>query len=379
MGGKAGKRRTLNGIGWRNTMRVMITGIDGYIGSVLGSFLSRSGFEIVGLDTGYYRAGLLYENGEDRPLTYSRDIRRLRESDLNGCDAIVHLAELSNDPLGAHRPQITFDINHRGSMALARVAKAAGVRRFIYASSCSVYGLGGNDIKTEESPPQPQTAYAECKVLCEQGLGTLCDKDFTTTCLRNATAFGASPRMRFDIVLNNLAGLAWTTKIIAMTSDGSPWRPLVHILDICQAIELTLRAPEDAVRGEIFNVGDDSQNYRVREIAEIIAARFAGCAVSFGEPDADNRSYRVSFSKIREHLPDFACRWSAEKGADQLARLFAKVNLDHTTFTAAPFTRLKQLKLLAETGQIDENFFWTNTFESAGTPSAKEQPHGAAI
>jgi nucleoside-diphosphate-sugar epimerase len=355
-------------------MRVMITGIDGYIGSVLGSHLSRAGYEVVGLDTGYYRAGLLYENCEDRPLTYTKDIRRIKETDLIGLDAVVHLAELSNDPLGAHRPQITFDINHRGSMALARAAKAAGVSRFIYASSCSVYGLGGNDIKTEESTPQPQTAYADCKVLCERELKALCDENFATTCLRNATAFGASPRMRFDIVLNNLAGLAWTSKVIAMTSDGSPWRPLVHILDICQAIELTLRAPADAIRGEIFNVGDDSQNYRVREIAEIIAARFAGCAISFGESDSDNRSYRVSFRKIRERLPDFACQWSAEKGADQLARLFAKVSLDRTTFTAAPFTRLKQLKFLTETGQIDEEFFWTTAFESSGS-SAKERPY----
>jgi nucleoside-diphosphate-sugar epimerase len=343
-------------------MKVLVTGIDGYIGSVLGPYLSRLGHEIVGLDTGYYRAGLLYEDGEDRPLTWSKDIRRIKESDLAGFDAVVHLAELSNDPLGAHRPEITLDINHRGSMNMARAAKAAGVRRFVYASSCSVYGVGGNDIKTEESTPKPQTAYAECKVYCEQGLSELCDESFITTCLRNATAFGGSPRMRFDVVLNNLAGLAWTTKEIAMTSDGTPWRPLVHVLDICQAIDLTLRAPGEAVRGESLNVGDDSQNYRVREIAEIVAARFAGCRMSFGPPDADNRSYKVSFSKIRERIPAFKCQWSAERGADQLARLFKRLNMDDRTFTASPFTRLKQLKLLAETAQIDENFFWTDAF-----------------
>jgi nucleoside-diphosphate-sugar epimerase len=341
-------------------MKVLITGIDGYIGSVLGPYLSRSGHEIVGLDTGYYRAGLLYDDGNDRPLTWSKDIRRVQESDLAGFDAVVHLAELSNDPLGAHRPEITLDINHRGSMNVARAAKAAGVKRFVYASSCSVYGIGGNDIKTEESTPKPQTAYAECKVHCEKGLSELCDESFITTCLRNATAFGESPRMRFDVVLNNLAGVAWTTKEIAMTSDGTPWRPLVHILDICQAINLTLRAPAEAVRGEILNVGDDSKNYRVREIAEIVAACFPGCTMSFGPPDSDNRSYRVSFRKIRERITEFKCQWSAESGAAQLARLFRRLNMDYRTFTASPFTRLKQLKLLVETGQIDENFFWTD-------------------
>jgi nucleoside-diphosphate-sugar epimerase len=353
-------------------MKVLVTGIDGYIGSVLGPYLSRAGYEIVGLDTGYYRGGLLYEDGEDRLPTLSRDIRRITESDLVGYDAVVHLAELSNDPLGAHRPEITFDINHRGSMALAQAAKRAGVGQFIYASSCSIYGVGGNDIKTEESTPQPQTAYAECKVRCEEGLSELCDDSFTTTCLRNATAFGGSPRMRFDLVLNNLAGLAWTTGQIAMTSDGTPWRPLVHVLDICQAIDLTLRAPSEAVRGEIFNVGDNSQNYRVREIAEIVAARFPGCTMSFGAPDADNRSYRVSFDKIREHMPGFRCQWSAERGADQLALLFKNLNMDHHTFMAAPFTRLKQLKLLVETGQIDERFFWTDIFESDNAPVRRE-------
>jgi nucleoside-diphosphate-sugar epimerase len=353
-------------------MNVLVTGIDGYIGSVLGPYLSRAGHRIIGLDTGYYRAGLLYEDGEDRPLTWSKDIRRIHERDLAGFDAVVHLAELSNDPLGAHRPEITFDINHRGSMALARAAKAAGVRRLVYASSCSVYGVGGNEIKTEQSAPQPQTAYAECKVYCEQGLSELCDERFITTCLRNATAFGGSPRMRFDVVLNNLAGLAWTTGEIAMTSDGTPWRPLVHVLDICQAINLALRAPSEAVRGEILNVGDNSQNYRVREIAEIVAARFVGCKMSFGAPDTDNRSYRVSFDKIREHLPTFRCQWSAERGAEQLARLFKKLNMDNRTFTAPPFTRLKQLKLLVETGQIDENFFWTNAFGSESAPASRE-------
>jgi nucleoside-diphosphate-sugar epimerase len=353
-------------------MRILLTGIDGYIGSVMGPYLARAGHQVVGLDTGYFRAGLLYESGEDRLPTLTRDTRTVGSTDLGGFDAIVHLAELSNDPLGAHNPAITFAINHEGTTALARAAKDAGVRRFVYASSCSVYGVGGNDIKTEESAAQPQTAYAECKVLCEQNLAALNDDAFTATCLRNATAFGASPRMRFDIVLNNLAGLAWTTQRIAMTSDGTPWRPLVHILDICKAVALTLQAPAGAVGGQIFNVGDDEQNYRIREIAEIVARGFPGCVTSFGPPDADNRSYRVSFAKIREHIPEFRCEWPAERGVGQLARLFAWLDMSHETFTAAPFTRLAQLKRLVERGEIDDEFFWTDPFGSGRLAATQE-------
>jgi len=244
-------------------------------------------------------------------------------------------------------------------MNVANAAKSAGVERFVYASSCSVYGVGGRDACTEESELNPQTAYAECKVRCEQNISQLAGAQFIPTFLRNATAFGASPRMRFDIVLNNLAGLAWTTKKIEMTSDGTPWRPLVHVLDICQAIELTLCAPPERVRGETFNVGDDSQNYQVRDIAETVAATFPGCAISFGALSADNRSYRVSFEKIRKYLPDFQCRWSAESGALQLARLFDRIGMTHAVFNAPPFTRLLELKRLLSLGQLDDRFRWT--------------------
>lgn len=347
-------------------MRILLTGIDGYIGSVMGPYLVRAGHQVVGLDTGFFRAGLLYESGEDRVATLTRDTRTIQLTDLSGFDAVVHLAELSNDPLGAHRPAITFAINYDATAALARAAKAAGVKRFVYASSCSVYGIGGADIKSEASPPQPQTAYAECKVLCEQSLAALDDETFVTTCLRNATAFGASPRMRFDIVLNNLAGLAWTTKRIAMTSDGTPWRPLVHVLDICKAVALTLAAPAEAVGGQVLNVGDDAQNYQVREIAEIVRRAFPGCVTAFGPADGDNRSYRVSFARIKERLPEFRCEWPAERGAEQLARLFAWLDLSHETFTAAPFTRLAQLKRLVERGEIDDEFYWTDPFGDGG-------------
>jgi len=340
-------------------MKVLVTGIDGYIGAVLGPYLRYSGHEVYGLDTGYYRAGLLYDYHEDPVPSVRKDTRDVTEKDFAGFDAVVHLAELSNDPLGEHRTEVTFDINARGSMSVARAAKAAGVRRFVYFSSCSVYGIGGNDVKTEASAVGPKTAYAACKVACEDGLKDLLSPGFVTTCLRNATAFGASPRMRFDILLNNLAGLAWTTRRIAMTSDGTPWRPLVHVSDICQAADLVLQAPADAVYGEIFNVGDDAQNYRVREVAEIVGAAMPDCETSFGAHDPDNRSYRVSFGKIKKHLPDFSCRWSAQRGAEELIRLFRRIGMEKEAFLSEPFTRLKQLQRLIHDGQIDENFRWT--------------------
>jgi nucleoside-diphosphate-sugar epimerase len=351
-------------------VRVLLTGSDGYIGSMLGPCLTRAGHRVVGLDTGFFRAGHLYESGEESPPTLTRDTRTIAAVDLAGFDAVVHLAELSNDPLGAHNPAVTYAINHKGTMALAEAARAAGVGRFIYSSSCSVYGIGGDDIKTETSVPQPQTAYAECKVICEQGLIALHGPGFVPVILRNATAFGASPRMRFDIVLNNLAGSAWTTGRIAMTSDGTPWRPLVHVLDICGAMAAALEAPAEVVGGQIFNVGDDAQNYRVREIAEIVARGFPGCETSFGPPDADNRSYRVAFGKIREHLPKFRCEWPAARGVEQLARLFASLDMRRETFVAPPFTRLAELKRLAETGRIDQEFFWTDRADAGRLPAA---------
>jgi nucleoside-diphosphate-sugar epimerase len=320
--------------------------------------LMARGHEVTGLDVGFYRAGWLYNDLLPRPHTVTRDIRLVERDDLLGYGAVVHLAELSNDPLGAHDRENTFDVNHRGSMRIARAAKAAGVRRFVYASSCSVYGAGAGEIKIETSAPNPQTAYAECKVLCEQGLAELADTNFTVTCLRNATAFGASPRMRFDVVLNNLAGLAWTAGEIAMESDGTPWRPLVHILDICRAFEFVLKAPAERVQGQIINVGADDQNYQIQVIARIVQEVFPECAISFGKRSADNRSYRVSFAKIREILSDYACDWSAERGVRQLRAVFERVAMDRTVFDAAPFTRLKQLEQLLASGQIDSRLFW---------------------
>lgn len=339
-------------------MRILLTGSDGYLGCLLGPELVRRGHQVLGVDTGFYRAGWLYP-GVDRTVeTLDCDVRRLSSDDLQGFDAVVHMAELSNDPLGDLLGEVTYQVNHQGSVRLAQLAKAAGVSRFVYMSSCSVYGVAGG-ILDEQSPLNPQTAYAVCKGLVERDVSLLADDSFSPTFLRNATAFGASPRMRFDIVLNNLSGLAWTTGQIAMTSDGSPWRPLVHGLDIGKAIRCVLEASREVVHDQVFNVGSDEQNYQVRDIAERVAAAFPGCTTSFGPPSADNRSYRVDFSKIRGALPDFSCDWDADRGARQLADVFGAIALDEATFSGRGHTRLKQLQYLLDTGQLDDQLFWT--------------------
>jgi nucleoside-diphosphate-sugar epimerase len=340
-------------------MRILVTGTDGYLGSLLAVELIHAGHEVTGLDTGYYKEGTLYRSGPVAPFTLVKDLRLIEPADLTGFDALVHMAELSNDPLGQLAPHITHEINHKGSVRLAELARAAGVSRFVYMSSCSVYGVSEADLVDEESPVDPQTAYAVCKTLVERDLKKLANDKFSLTFMRNATAYGASPRMRFDIVLNNLSGCAWTTREIRMTSDGTPWRPLVHGLDICRAIVEVLHAPREAVHNEIFNVGDTNHNYRVKEIAETVAQAFPGCKLSFGPPSADNRSYRVSFEKIRKHLPNFHCAWNAQRGAQQLHDLFKRIDLTTEIFQNRTFTRLKQLEYLIRTKQLDENFFWT--------------------
>jgi nucleoside-diphosphate-sugar epimerase len=339
-------------------MRVCLTGSDGYLGSLLAPELMRRGHEVIGIDTGYYKERSLYRTTGPLPHTIVKDVRDLEASDLKAFDAVVHMAELSNDPAGQLAPHITYEINHKGSVRLAELARKAGVQRFVYMSSCSLYGVSGDDFVTEESPVNPQTAYGICKTLVERDLRPLANNQFAPTYMRNATAYGASPRMRFDIVLNNLAGFAWTKKEIKMTSDGTPWRPIVHGLDISQAIIAVLEAPIEAVANEVFNVGDTTHNYRVREIAEIVGEVFSGCSVSFGPPSPDNRSYRVSFEKIRKHLPTFKCQWDARRGAEQLLEQFRRIDMTEEVFQFRSFTRLKQLEYLLETRQIDGDFFW---------------------
>ena len=339
-------------------MRILLTGSEGYIGSVLGPYLLARGHEVVGMDTGFHRVGWLYNAVDGSPRWLNRDIRTITLDDLRGFDAVVHLAELSNDPVGALNPDITFEINHRGSVRLAELAKQAGVERFIYMSSCSVYGAAGDEPSAETSDVHPLTAYAQCKVMVERDVRPMADDAFSPTFLRNATAFGASPRIRFDLVVNDLAGHAWTEKVIRMDSDGSPWRPFVHILDISRAIDCVLGAPRDVIHGEIFNVGSNGQNYQIRQIAEIISDTFPGCSLSIGDSRGDQRNYRASFDKIHERLPGFECRYDVARGAQQLLEVFRAVDMGTQTFEFRGHTRIRQIQHLLATRQIDDSFYW---------------------
>lgn len=343
-------------------MKILVTGTEGYIGARLAPWLHAHGHEVRGLDTGFYRDGTLYLDPVGLPFgpqTTYKDLRHVTPADFEGFDAVIHLAELSNDPLGQNNPEITFQINHQGSVRIAEAARQAGVRRFVYASSCSVYGVGTGDFLDETSPINPQTAYAHCKVRVERDLAPMASDRFSVVFLRNATAYGPSPRMRFDIVLNDLCALARTQRKIAMVSDGSPWRPIVHIEDICEAMRCAAEAPADAINGQVFNVGQTAENFRVREIAHIVAEAFPGCEVTAGPPSQDNRSYRVSFDKIASRLPGFKARWSAAQGAQELARLFERIDFSKETYEFRAFTRLKQLKYLQRTQQVDESLFWS--------------------
>jgi nucleoside-diphosphate-sugar epimerase len=354
-------------------MNILVTGTEGYIGSVLAPFLIRRGHHVVGLDTGFYREGLLMAPRDPMlPACINKDLRHITEDDLDGFDAVVHLAEMSNDPLGQQNPAVTYAINHRGTVALAKKCLKSKVSRFVYTSSCSVYGIGAGEFKDERSRPQPQTAYALCKVLVEQDLSALASDSFSPTFLRNATAYGPSPRMRFDLVLNNLAGLAWTTKEIHMVSDGTPWRPVVHVRDIAYAIACTLEAPVAAVHNEVFNVGSTTENYQVRDLAQIVAEVFPDCQVTSGSMDGDNRSYRVCFDKICEKLPKFYCAHTAEEGARELLQVFNRIRMSPGVFEFRPYTRLKQLQYLLQSGQIDEEFYWTEK-----SPLSSEDPQEA--
>ncbi|MEJ0023450.1 MAG: SDR family oxidoreductase [Alphaproteobacteria bacterium] len=340
-------------------MKVLVTGIDGYIGAILGPYLMERGIDVTGFDTGYYRQGWLYPMGGPRPQVITKDLREVTAKDLEGFDAVCHLAELSNDPIGQQDPGLTHEINHGGSVRIAQAAKDAGVRRFVYTSSCSVYGANPAEAEfvDESTPPQPLTAYAECKAKVERDVVPMADANFAPCFLRNATAYGASPRQRFDIVLNDFCGLAWTTKKIKLNSDGSAWRPLVHIEDICQAVYLSLKAPEDVIRGQVFNVGSSNQNYRAIEIAKIVATEF-GAELDIGAKSVDNRSYRVNFDKIGKLLPDYKCQWTAERGAKQMHDMFKHIALTDETFKSAPYTRLKMLLSHRKNGLLNDKLFW---------------------
>ncbi len=340
-------------------MRVLLTGADGYIGVRMGGVLLARGHDVVGLDTGFHRNGWLYNGAEPRPAMLTGDTREVDVELLRGFDALVHCAEISNDPVGQLNPEVTYKVNHQGTVRLARLAKQAGVQRFVHMSSCSVYGASGNSASKEGDPTEPLTAYAECKLLVEQDVAPLADDHFSPTFMRNATAFGASPRQRFDLVVNFLAATAFLYKEIRMESDGTPWRPFVHVLDISKAAACVLEADRDVVHNQVFNVGDNAQNYQIRSIAEIISALVPGCELQIGDSSNDKRNYRADFTKINTSLPGFSCDWDAERGAADLLQIFERVAMTEAVFQSPGHTRLKQILHLSRTGQVDEDLFWT--------------------
>ena len=338
-------------------MKILLTGTEGFIGSIMAPYFTKRGHQVSGLDTGFFKEIDLYPR--ETIHTIYKDTREVTPDDLRGYDAVVQLAELSNDPIGQLKPDITFKINHEGTVQLAKMTKEAGVPRFIHSSSCSVYGKNvGGDVKDETSEPIPLTAYAECKVLVEQEVSKMADDTFSPTFLRNATVYGPSPRMRFDLVLNNLSGLAWTKKEINLTSDGSPWRPLIHVEDVCEAFACVLEAPREVVHNQIFNVGKTEENYQIREVAEIVSETFPGCKLTIGNSDGDDRSYKVNFDKIRQAIPAFECKKTLRDGAEDLRKIFEQIDLTEELFTHRNFTRLKQLNHLITSNQIDDEFYW---------------------
>jgi len=340
-------------------MRVLVSGSGGYIGGRLVPFLAGRGHEVVGLDAGYLDGiGPFGPEHQGPSRTIACDTRDVSAETLRGFDAVVHLAELSNDPLGERFRDATMDINHRGSVSFARACRDAGVGRFVYSSSCSVYGAGGDNLRTEESPTDPRTAYALCKCLVERDAAALADDRFSPVFLRNATVFGPSPRMRFDLVLNNLCGLAWTEKRILLHGDGSPWRPLVHVADLCEAFARALEAPRAAVHNRVLNVGSDAMNLRVSEIAGTVARAFGGPPVVPGPAGGDVRSYRVSFAAVGRAVPGFRCRVSAAEGAAELRGLFGDAGLTAEAFASDDYTRLKRMARLADSGRLDALLRW---------------------
>ena len=342
----------------RQEMKVLVTGHHGYVGSVLAPSVAAAGHDVEGLDTQLYRG---CDFGPDPARVDGRvaDVRDVAADDLSGFDAIVHLAALSNDPLGDLRPGLTEDINRDGTLVIARAAREAGVRRFVFASSCSMYGASGTDAALDEQAPlRPLTAYAESKVRAEQDLFDLAGADFVPVSMRNATVFGASPRLRLDIVLNNLAAWAHTTGRIRLLSDGMAWRPLVHVRDVAKATLALLEAPDDAIRGEAFNVGSDEQNYLVRDLAKVLA-EVTGCAIEVAEgSSADQRSYRVDFSKLAQTFPDLEFDWDAARGARELIDAYREIGLSTDEFEGERYIRIRRLRSLWNEGALDADLRW---------------------
>lgn len=339
-------------------MRVLLTGSAGYVGAVARTVLEQEGHEVVGLDTALYEGCDL--GIAPPPPELRLDVRDVEEEHLDGFDAVVHLAALSNDPIGELDEALTFAVNHEATVRLAELARARGVERFVFASSCSMYGASGSELPVAEGAPlAPLTAYAESKVRSERSLAGLTGDTFSPVSLRFATAYGASPRLRLDIVLNNLVGWALTTGAVRLQSDGTAWRPLIHVEDMAGAVAAVLAAPRERVHGEAFNAGASDANYLVRDLAFMVAEAVPGAEVTFAEgAGTDPRSYRVDFSKIAETLAGFRPRWDAARGARQLVEAYRAAGMDEALFSGDRFVRLSRLKTLIDGGRLDAELRW---------------------
>ena len=341
-------------------MRVLVTGHNGYVGTVMMPMLLEAGHDLVGLDTNLYHGSTFGEDSGKRDFVeIQKDIRDIEISDLEGFDAIIHLAGLSNDPLGDLNPDLTYDINHRASVRLAKLAKEAGVGRFIFSSSCSNYGAAGQDFLDENSEFNPVTPYGRSKVMVEQDVAPMADENFCPTFLRSGTAYGVSPRLRFDLVLNNLTAWAYTTGRVFLKSDGRAWRPIVHIEDMSRAFLAVLHAPREKVFNEAFNVGRTEENYLIRDLATIVAEVVPNSEVEFAnQAFTDKRNYRVDSNKLKNTLPEYQPVWTAKKGAEELFEAYQRVQITAEEFEGSRYRRIHHIKSLLADGRLSEELRW---------------------
>lgn len=340
-------------------MRILVTGHKGYLGSALVAALTERGNHVVGLDVDLYAPSTVSDLAPVQEI--AKDIRDVCPRDLEGIDVVMHLAALSNDPIGDLDPVLTYDVNYHSSVRLARLAKEAGVRRFIFSSSCSNYGAASGNMMIEESPLNPVTAYGKSKVLTEQAVDPLASDSFSPVFLRNATAYGVAPRFRIDLVVNNLTAWAFTTGRVRIMSDGKPWRPLVHVSDIAEAFVAVAEAPRDAIHNHVFNIGMTEENYQVRQVAEIVAAAVPGSAIEYATTSGpDSRDYRVCFDKAARQLTGFAPRWTVSRGVEQLLELYREIKLTADDITGARFARIARIKQLLGSGELDAMLRWTS-------------------